>query len=265
MLSMIEVGRHRHQHRALGDCRPRSLPLWWSGARARAGDAARRPLRGVAHSRRREVCARAGIAPPFLCPPLFLQGGLCLGRSWVGRLAHLAASADAAPFAHETPLPEQVGLHVEPVEPAHAPGRINTVEGRRSCPEPRNRGHTDVVRAGEDFQRRALCPALAGFLLLLRGEGRGTAHMLSACPGAAPALRRAGADKIALHVCQSSKADWPPSPNCNAQNLLRQRMAPLGVTHTCGGTCTGGGCEEHQPGGASSAVYHGFVTSLNLS
>ena len=32
----------------------------------------------------------------------------------VGRLAHLSASADAAPFPHETPLPEQVGLHVEP-------------------------------------------------------------------------------------------------------------------------------------------------------
>jgi hypothetical protein len=46
---------------------------------------------------------------------------------------------------------------------------------------------------------------MAGFLLLLRGEGRGTAHMLPKCPGTAPALRRAGADKIVLHVCQAAK------------------------------------------------------------
>jgi hypothetical protein len=71
---------------------------------------------------------------------------------------------------------------------------------------------------------------------------------------ATPALHR-GPDKVAAHFLKHAGGRY-------AQNLLRQRMAPLGVTHTCGGTCTGGGCEEHQlPGGASSAVYHGFVTS----
>jgi hypothetical protein len=44
---------------------------------------------------------------------------------------------------------------------------------RRSCPEPRNRGHADVVRSGEVFQRRALRAALAGFRLLLWGKRRG--------------------------------------------------------------------------------------------
>jgi hypothetical protein len=52
---------------------------------------------------------------------------LCPLRYFHGR--HLSASADAAPFPHETSLPEQVGLHVEPIEPAHAPGRINAMEG----------------------------------------------------------------------------------------------------------------------------------------
>jgi hypothetical protein len=77
--------------------------------------------------------------------------------------------------------------------------------GRRSCPEPRNRGHADVVRSGEVFQRRALRAALAGFRLLLQGERRGAAHMLAARLGAAPAFRRAGADKIALHVGEAAK------------------------------------------------------------
>jgi hypothetical protein len=27
--------------------------------------------------------------------------------------------------------------------------------------------------------------------------------------------------------------------------LLRQKLAPLGVTWTCGGTCDGGWCQEH--------------------
>jgi hypothetical protein len=70
-----------------------------------------------------------GVAPPLLHAALALKRGLCLGGCWVGRLAHLSASADAAPFPHETPLPEKVRLHVEPVEPAHAPGRINAMEG----------------------------------------------------------------------------------------------------------------------------------------
>jgi hypothetical protein len=81
----------------------------------------------------------------------------------------------------------------------------NAARRPHSCPEPRNRGHADVVRSGEVFQRRALRAALAGFRLLLRGERRGAAHMLAARLGAAPALRRAGADKIALHVGEAAK------------------------------------------------------------
>ena len=50
----------------------------------------------------------------YVAPPdhhMLLELGLrasCLG------LAHLSASADAAPFAHAAPLPEQAELHVEP-------------------------------------------------------------------------------------------------------------------------------------------------------
>jgi hypothetical protein len=76
---------------------------------------------------------------------------------------------------------------------------------RRSCPEPRNRGHADVVRSGEVFQGRALRAALAGLRLLLQGERRGAAHMLAARLGAAPAFRHARADKIALHVGKAAK------------------------------------------------------------
>lgn len=32
-----------------------------------------------------------------------------------------------------------------------------------------------------------------------------------------------------------------------ARMMLRQRIAPLGVTHTCSGTCSGGWCKEVEP------------------
>jgi hypothetical protein len=66
-------------------------------------------------------------------------------------------------------------------------GSVFTCPAIHSCPKPRNRGHADVVAAGKVAQCRALCTALAGFMLL-RGEGRGAAHMLPTPFGAVPAL-----------------------------------------------------------------------------
>lgn len=56
-------------------------------------------------------------------------------------------------------------------------------------------------------------------------------------------------DKAAAYFAKRAKGRY-------AKNLLRQRMAPLGVEHTCGGTCGGGWCKEHEiPQGVSSAVF----------
>jgi hypothetical protein len=48
-------------------------------------------------------------------------------------------------------------------------------------------------------------------------------------------------DKAAAHFIKKAKGRY-------AKNLFRQRMAPLGVDYTCGGTCEGGFCQEHMIG-----------------
>jgi hypothetical protein len=68
-----------------------------------------------------------------------------------------------------------------------------------------NGGYADVVAAGEFVKRSTARAATGGFLLLRRNEGRGTPHLLPLGFGAAPALCRAGADKIALHVGQAAE------------------------------------------------------------
>jgi hypothetical protein len=56
-------------------------------------------------------------------------------------------------------------------------------------------------------------------------------------------------DKAAKYFAKRAKGGY-------AKNLFRQRMAPLGVEYTCGGTCDGGWCKEHEmPQGGSSALF----------
>ena len=51
-------------------------------------------------------------------------------------------------------------------------------------------------------------------------------------------------DKAAKQFIKREKSRY-------GKTLLRRRMAPLGVTHVCKGTCGGGWCKEVQhPGGA---------------
>jgi hypothetical protein len=57
--------------------------------------------------------------------------------------------------------------------------------------------------------------------------------MLPTRPGAAPALRRAGADKIALHVCQSAKDSNHKRPvlvAVSAHGSARERNCPPAST-----------------------------------
>lgn len=53
-------------------------------------------------------------------------------------------------------------------------------------------------------------------------------------------------DRVAAHFVKSARERY-------AKKMLRARMAPLGVEPKCGGTCSGGWCEEHliQDGGSS--------------
>jgi hypothetical protein len=53
-------------------------------------------------------------------------------------------------------------------------------------------------------------------------------------------------DRVAAHFIKSAKERY-------AKQMLRARMAPLGLEAKCGGTCAGGWCEEHliQDGGSS--------------
>jgi hypothetical protein len=70
--------------------------------------------------------------------------------------------------------------------------------------KPGNRRPSDIVALRQLLQRRALGPAFSGLGLLLRGEGRGSAHVLPAGFGPAPAFGRPGADQVALHVGQAA-------------------------------------------------------------
>jgi hypothetical protein len=57
--------------------------------------------------------------------PRFVGGG-------VGDRPRLSGAADAAPFPDEAPLPEEIGLHVKPVKPAHVPRGIGAVQKDRA-------------------------------------------------------------------------------------------------------------------------------------
>jgi hypothetical protein len=56
-------------------------------------------------------------------------------------------------------------------------------------------------------------------------------------------------DKAAAHFMKAAKGRYE-------KNLLRQRMAPLALSEKCGGTCSGGWCQEHLIfDGGSSKVF----------
>ena len=69
----------------------------------------------------------SGAIPPALLDALLPGKGVL--RFVLGNHADLSGAGDAASLPHETPLPEKIGLHVEPVEPARVPGRINAMDG----------------------------------------------------------------------------------------------------------------------------------------
>jgi hypothetical protein len=57
-----------------------------------------------------------------------------------------------------------------------------------------------MVAAGKFAQRRTLLAAFTGFDPLSRGQLRRPTHVLTACCGANPSLRRTGSDQIAFHI-----------------------------------------------------------------
>jgi hypothetical protein len=59
---------------------------------------------------------------------LLLKGDLRFGHSGIGNDAHLSALANLPSPPDNAPCPEQIGLHVDPVKPAHVPGRIDAVQ-----------------------------------------------------------------------------------------------------------------------------------------
>ena len=86
---------------------------------------------------------------------------------------------------------------------------------RRSCPEPRNRGHADVVRSGEVFQRRALRAALAGFRLLRASlQFKRTLIPLRRCIGIEGLSQRSGIgdEQITPHAMLSKPGDGVGPP-----------------------------------------------------
>ena len=82
--------------------------------------------------------------------------------------------------------------------------------------EPGNRSPTYIVAAGEFVERSALRAPSDGFFLLGRCQGRGAAHVHSLGLGAAPAFGCAGADKIALHVCEAAQYRQHQTPGACA-------------------------------------------------
>jgi hypothetical protein len=68
------------------------------------------------------------VAAALLGAALSLKSRGGLGRALVGFAAGLAGGAESAPRAHQHPGTEQIGLHVEPIEPAHVASRIDAVE-----------------------------------------------------------------------------------------------------------------------------------------
>jgi hypothetical protein len=82
--------------------------------------------------------------------------------------------------------------------------------------EPRNRRPTHIVAPGQFSERLALRAPPDGFLLLLRCQGRGSAHGLSLGLGTAPALGCAGADKIALNIGKPAEDGEHQAPGAGA-------------------------------------------------
>jgi len=78
------------------------------------------------------------------------------------------------------------------------------VGGLKSYRQPGNRRGAHVIAARQLLERGPFGPALAGLCLLLRGEGRGAAHVLPTGRRPAAALGSADADKIALHISQAT-------------------------------------------------------------
>jgi hypothetical protein len=66
-------------------------------------------------------------------------------------------------------------------------------------------GSPRTASTGKQLAFAASSMAVAIVLFQNIGEGRGAAHMLPARRGAAAAFRRAGADKVALHVGQPAQ------------------------------------------------------------
>jgi hypothetical protein len=76
--------------------------------------------------------SQLSIPPPQLGAALPLQGGLRLGGGREGSEARLAGTADTAPALDQAPVPEQVRLHVQPIEAVQVPGGVLAGEGYRA-------------------------------------------------------------------------------------------------------------------------------------
>src|SRR6202162_4129150 len=72
------------------------------------------------------------------------------------------------------------------------------MSGNWLCSQPRNRRPAYIVALGEFRKRCPLCPPPPCFLLLQRRELRRSPHVLPARLRPAAALRRPGADQVAL-------------------------------------------------------------------
>src|SRR3954470_7648075 len=74
-----------------------------------------------------------------------------------------------------------------------------------SVPQPRNRRARDVIAAGQLVERGSFRAPLPRLSLLNVGQLRRAPHMLPPRLGAAAALRRAGADEVALHIGKATE------------------------------------------------------------
>jgi hypothetical protein len=76
---------------------------------------------------------------------------------------------------------------------------------RPSSREPRNRTRVDVIAARDVGERFAQVAAANRLAPLMRGELEGSAQALPVRLGTRPALARAGADQLALKLCQPAQ------------------------------------------------------------
>ena len=76
--------------------------------------------------------------------------------------------------------------------------------------------YADVVAVCQFLQRRALRAASGGLFLLRRVERRGPPHWPALGLGAAPAFGGAGADKVALNVCEAAQYRQHQTPGAGA-------------------------------------------------